>query len=117
MSEVGLMVFARVLGSVVGMSVVGCGNVKPSEVDASLAAIDAPVLDGPLPTKTAISLDSVDQFSAPSSAFTKVPFKTEVRDDLDEFDPAQSRFTASHPGDYQVCASINPGGNPGLTFE
>jgi hypothetical protein len=113
---------ARGLGFVVGWTAVGlsatgsgCGEVKPSVADPP--PTDAPPLDGPSPTKTAISLDSIDPFAAPSLVYTKVPFTTEARDDLDEFDLTQSRFTASHPGDYQVCAAVLASGNPALTLE
>jgi len=53
--------------------------------------------------------DGTTPFSASSSTFTKVPYINPRYDDRGEFDAASNRFTASHAGDFQVCASLATG--------
>jgi hypothetical protein len=83
--------------------VIGCGNVKHSAPDASVT-VDAPP-DG-APVRTAISADGIVAFNIAPSTFTKVPYTHVAYDDRGEFDASNARFTASHDGDYEVCASV-----------
>jgi hypothetical protein len=93
---------------VLGVLIASCGSVSgapdaPGPSDARPP--DAPTPDA-APTRTAIGVEGTSAFDITSPNFFKVLYTNEVYDDLGEFDPANSRFTASHAGDFEVCASL-----------
>lgn len=55
--------------------------------------------------KTRISVQGYAAGAIPNQTFTKVKYATEEYDDLGEFDPATSTFTASVAGDYEFCSA------------
>jgi hypothetical protein len=59
--------------------------------------------------RTAVYVEGVPGFAAPHLAPTKVPYSSEIVDELGEFDPVTHRFTAAAAGDYYVCASLYKG--------
>jgi hypothetical protein len=52
---------------------------------------------------------------APQATFVRVPYVNKLRDPDDEYDPVAAQFTPKQAGDYEVCASLGPGGT--LDFE
>jgi hypothetical protein len=46
-------------------------------------------------------------FSVPPNEFVTVPYSNIVHDKLRELNPGTSRFTATSPGEYLVCASLS----------
>jgi hypothetical protein len=79
-----------------------------ASVDAA-AAIDggAGEVDATPQARTSIYVDDVTTFAVPRLTHTKIPYTTEISDELGEYDPGTSRFTPSFPGDYQVCAALH----------
>lgn len=59
------------------------------------------------PRPLSLSVDGMAPFSAPSGAFTRVPYSGELFDDVGQFDIGSSVFTAATPGDYRVCAMVD----------
>ena len=53
-----------------------------------------------------LSLDNATTFTGAGSTFIKVPYGTELYDDLNQYSASMSRFTAAQAGDYQLCASM-----------
>lgn len=66
---------------------------------------------------TAIALNDINAFTAPSGVFTKVQYTSAIYDDRNEFDTATHRFTATHAGDYKICASLTPTSSVSLALE
>lgn len=66
------------------------------------------------PLKEGTSLDSIEAFTAKPSAFTPVPFASELYDVDKRFDAKTKAFGAATPGDYRVCAAL---ASPGDEFE
>lgn len=91
----------------------GCGSVKtsadapPSSIDARASA-DAPSVDA-APARTAVSAVGIAAFNIAPTTFTKIPYDHVVYDDRGELDVSNGRFTASHDGDFEICASVTLG--------
>lgn len=85
---------------------VGCGSVEDTPADGPAPQADVMPPDA-LPTRTAIAMDNINAFSAPTGVLTKVAYAMPAYDDRGEYDLSQSRFTATHAGDYEVCAAID----------
>jgi hypothetical protein len=105
----------RVAWIILWIVVAGCGKVAsaPDADRAPDASADAVVPDG-APPKTAVAVEGTSTFDAAMSTYARVAYTTVAYDDRGEFDPSTSRFTASHAGDFQVCASL---AIPGVRFE
>jgi hypothetical protein len=77
------------------------GGDAPASIDAGDAGLDATA-----PVPAAFSAVDVTDFGVPSGVNTRVPYKTELYDARDEYDPGTGRFVAATAGDYYACASL-----------
>ncbi len=59
-----------------------------------------------------VSIGNIKAFTAPSGAFAKVPYSSELYDLGKQFDEESSRFTAAAAGEYRICAALSAENKP-----
>lgn len=65
---------------------------------------------------TSVAVSDMAGFTAAPATFTRVPYAAATHDSAGSWDATMSRFTASHPGDFEICASAATD-DPSVGFE